>query len=62
MEEFQGGWDVFYVIQHLEMKEERKEMLFYVNVFVAWTEYSLEGLMFKLSGFLFNKTLKKFEN
>lgn len=42
MEEFQGSWDVFNIIQHLEMKEKRNEALFYVNVFVAQTRYSLE--------------------
>lgn len=62
MEEFQGSWDVFNIIQHLEMKEKRNEALFYVNVFVAQTRYSPEDLIFKLSGFLLNKTCKKFRN
>lgn len=62
MEEFQGSWDVFNIIQHLEMKEKRTEALFYVNVFVAQTRYSLEDLIFKLSGFLLNKTRKKFRS
>ena len=62
MEEFQGSWDVFNIIQHLEMKEKRTEELFYVNVFVAPTRYSLEDLIFKLSGFLLNKTRKKFRS
>ena len=62
MEEFQGGWDVFNIIQHLEMKEKRNEARFYVNVFVAQTRYSLEDLIFKLSGFLLNKIRKKFRS
>lgn len=62
MEELEGGWNIFYIIQHLEMKEKRNRTLFYINVLVAETRYSLEGLVFKLRGFLLNKTLKKFKN
>lgn len=58
MEEFQGSWDVFYIIQHLEMKEKRNETLLYINVFDAWTRYSLENLIFKLSRFYLTKHLR----
>lgn len=58
MEEFQRSWDVFHIVQHLEMKEKRNESLSDVNVFVAWTRYSLENLIFKLSRFYSTKHLR----
>lgn len=59
MEELQGSWDVFYIIQHLEMKEKRHETLFYVNIFVCLDQILTGKFDLQVEWILLNKTLKK---